>query len=177
VNARGRTERGDDGFTLVEMLVCIVVLGIIFTVLTGALMIGLRSTSNVSVKFDESNAAQLTALYFTRDVQGAQTVTLDDATASCGGAAKLKLTSTTADRVVSYALTGSTTLQLVRRLCSPASTSPVVTTLVPVVTSASNVTFACTNSCRTVTLGVEQPGATGVVPGLSFSLQASSRVS
>jgi prepilin-type N-terminal cleavage/methylation domain-containing protein len=172
-----RRRPGDDGFTLVEMLVCIVVLGIIFTVLTGALMIGLRSTSNASVKFDESNAAQLTALYLTRDVQGAETVTLNDATSSCGGAAKLKLTSSTADRVVSYAVTGTTTLQLVRRVCSPASATPMVSTLVPTIASANNVTFACTNACTTVTLTVDQPGATGVVPGLSFSLQASSRVS
>ena len=170
------TER-EDGFTLVEMLVCIVVLGIIFTVLTGALMIGLRSTSNASVKFDESNAAQLTALYLTCDVQGAETITLNDATSSCGGAAKLKLASSNADRVVAYAVTGTSTLSLVRRLCSPANATSVVTTLVPVVASANNVTVACTNSCTTVTLGVDQPGATGVVPGLSFSLQATSRVS
>jgi hypothetical protein len=49
--------------------------------------------------------------------------------------------------------------------------------LVPSIASANNVTFACTNACTTVTLTVDQPGATGVVPGLSFSLQASSRVS
>jgi prepilin-type N-terminal cleavage/methylation domain-containing protein len=171
------TSDREDGFTLVEMLVCIVVLGIIFTVLTGALMIGLKSTSNASVKFDESNAAQLTALYLTRDVQGAQTVAVNDATSSCGGSAKLKLTSTVADRVVSYAVTGTTTLSLVRRLCSPAASTPIVTTLVPVVASATNVSVACTNSCTTVTLSVDQPGASGVVPGLSFSLQATSRVS
>jgi prepilin-type N-terminal cleavage/methylation domain-containing protein len=171
------TGEREDGFTLVEMLVCVVVLGIIFTVLTGALMIGLRSTSSASVKFEESNAAQLTALYLTRDVQGAETITVNDATSSCGGSAKLKLTSSNADRVVSYAVTGTTTLSLVRRLCSPANTTPVVTTLVPVVAGAANVSAACTNSCTTVSLTVDQPGATGVVPGLTFSLQATSRVS
>jgi prepilin-type N-terminal cleavage/methylation domain-containing protein len=174
--ARGTTH-DERGFTLVELLVCIVVLGIIFTTLTGALIIGLRSTSNANVKFDESNAAQFTALHFTRDVQGAEDVTLNDATGSCGGAAKLKLTSDVADRIVAYAVTGSPTLQFVRRVCSPKTATPVVSVLAPVIASANAVNASCSAGCATVTLTVDQPGSPGVVSGLSFTVQASPRVS
>jgi len=167
----------EGGFTLVEMLVCIVVLGIVFTVLAGALIIGFKSTSNAHVKFDESNAAQFTALHFTGDVQSADTIAVDSVTAACGGAAELKLTSTEADRVVAYAVTGSPTLQLVRRVCSPAAASPAVTVLAPVIANTSSVVASCNNPCTTATLTVSQPGAPGVVDGLNFTVQASKRVS
>jgi hypothetical protein len=162
---------------MVEMLVCIVILGIVFTVLTGALIIGLRSTSNANVKFDESNAAQFTAMYFTTDVRGADEIAVDSATASCGGPAELKLTSAEADKVVAYAVTGSPTLQLVRRVCDPGGASPVVSVLAPVVANAADVVASCNSPCTTATLTVTQPGAPGVVDGLTFTVQASKRVS
>jgi prepilin-type N-terminal cleavage/methylation domain-containing protein len=177
VTRRSRRRGGnDDGFTLVEMLLCIVILGIVFTVLTAALMIGLRSTSRANVKLDESNAAQFTAMHFTSDVRAADTITVNSATASCGGAAALKLTSVEADRVVAYAVTGSP-LQLVRRVCNPASATPFVTVLAPVITNASDVVAACNSPCTTATLTVTQPGAPGVVDGLTFTVQGTKRVS
>jgi prepilin-type N-terminal cleavage/methylation domain-containing protein len=172
-----RYKATEAGFTLVELLVCIAILGIVFTVLTGALMIGFRSTNSANVKFDESNAAQFTALYFTPDVETSDTIAVDSVTSTCGGAAELKLTSTEADRVVAYAVTGSPTLQLVRRVCDPASATPVVSVLAPVIANASAVVAACTNSCTTATLSVTQPGATGVVNGLTFTVQATQQVS
>jgi prepilin-type N-terminal cleavage/methylation domain-containing protein len=177
VTRQFRYKATEAGFTLVELLVCIAILGIVFTVLTAALMIGFRSTNSANVKFDESNAAQFTALYFTPDVETSTSIEVDSTSASCGGAAKLKLISTEADRVVAYAVTGSPTLQLVRRVCDPASSTPVVSVLAPVLTSASAVTAACTNSCTTATLSVTQPGVTGVVSGLSFTVQATQQVS
>ena len=177
---RTRRARGEAGVTLLEMLVCLSILGIIFAVLATAVMEGLVATQQGDVKTDESNAAQFTAMYFTHDVQGAETVSVNDTAASCGGAALLKLLSPVADRTVAYVVTGSP-LQLVRRVCSPAAATPLASTLVPTLTNASNVTVAltptgCTTACTKVTLTVNQPGATGIVAGLTFTVTGSPRV-
>lgn len=161
------------GLTLIELLVSITILGIVMVVLTMAVIFGLGATKNANGSLDESNAAQFTALYFSRDVQGAEQVSVDDATSTCGGAAELKLTSTTADRVVAYAVTGSP-LQLVRRVCSPASATPTVTILVPSLSAAGDV--AASVSGTRVTLDVNQP-ATETDTGFNFTLAASSRIS
>lgn len=170
------SDRRERGFTLVEVLVCITILGIVMVALCAAVMIGLRSTTNANVKFDESNAAQFTSLHYSSDVQGAEAVAVNDATSSCGGAAKLKLTSTNADRIVAYAVTGSTTYSLVRRVCSPASATPIETTLASNLTSANSVAASCNTGCTQVTLSVDQPGAPGI-PDLDFTLVASPRIS
>jgi prepilin-type N-terminal cleavage/methylation domain-containing protein len=170
-----RTPAHDDecGLTLIELLVSITILGIVMVVLTMAVIFGLGATKNANGSLDESNAAQLTALYFSRDVQGAEQVAVDDATSTCGGAAELKLTSTAADRVVAYAVTG-TPLQLVRRLCSPASATPTVTILVPSLSAAGDVAAAVSGT--RVTLSVPQP-ATETDAGFNYTLAASSRIS
>jgi hypothetical protein len=104
-------------------------------------------------------------------------VAVGDSTSSCGGAAKLKLTSTNADRVVAYAVTGSSApYSLVRRVCSPASGAPLETTLASNLASANSVTASCNTGCSQVTLSVDQPGATGIAD-LDFTLVASPRIS
>jgi prepilin-type N-terminal cleavage/methylation domain-containing protein len=169
--------RRDDGFTLVELLVCITILGIVMVALCAAVSIGLRSTVNANVMFDESNTAQFTSLHYASDVQGAESVAVNDSTSSCGGAAKLKLTSTNADRVVAYAVTGSSSpYTFVRRVCSPSSATPLETTLASNLTSTSAVAASCNTGCKQVTLSVDQPGATGIAD-LDFTLVASPRIS
>lgn len=174
--SRVERDSSDDGFTLVEVLVCIVILGIVMVALCAAVMIGLRSTNNANVKFDESNAAQFTALHFSSDVQGAESVSIDDETSTCGGAAKLKLTSTSADRIVAYAVTGSSPSTLVRRVCSPASATPMESTLASNLASAGAVAVSCNAGCTQVTLSVDQPGAPGIAD-FDFTLVASTRIS
>jgi prepilin-type N-terminal cleavage/methylation domain-containing protein len=163
----------DDGFTLVELLVSISILGMIMVVLTTAVFMGLRATKDANGSMDESNAASLTAVYFTRDVQGAETISVNDSAATCGGAAALKLTSLTTDRIVAYAVTGSP-LQLVRRLCSPRTAAPTVTILAPQLTAVSDVVAA--NSSGKVTLTVNQP-STSSDSGYPFTVSAVSRIS
>jgi prepilin-type N-terminal cleavage/methylation domain-containing protein len=163
----------DAGFTLVEVLVSIAILGIIMVVLCTAVMMGLRSTKDASVKFDQSNAAEFTALHFTADVQGAELVSVDDVAASCGGAAELKLTSPIANRTVAYAVTGSP-LQLVRRECSPSGATPSVTILASPISAASDVVAA--NTGGQVTLSVNQPSSS-LGAGFNFTVAATSRIS
>jgi prepilin-type N-terminal cleavage/methylation domain-containing protein len=169
-----RVPTDNDGFTLIEVLVCISILGIIMVVLCTAVMMGLRSTKDANVKFDQSNTAEFVNLHFTKDVQGAEQVLVDDVAASCGGAAELKLVSPlSVDRIVTYAVTGSP-LQLVRRECSPSGATPAVTLLASPISAASDV--VASYSSGQVTLSVNQPSSS-LGAGFNFTVAASSRIS
>ncbi|WP_020391196.1 PulJ/GspJ family protein [Kribbella catacumbae] len=62
--------RNDGGFTLVELLVAIVILGIITVPLSGTVMSALRNTGSTQERMDLSHDAQLSSSYFARDVAG-----------------------------------------------------------------------------------------------------------
>lgn len=174
MSAGGRHD--ERGLTLIELLIAVTILGVIMVAVTGAVILGLNDTANSDYSTDESNAAQFTAMYFTRDVQSAETISVNDSANTCGGAAKLKLTSASADTIVAYAVTASP-IQLVRRECSPSSATPAVTALTQTLASANDVVAACTSSCTRATLTVTQPGAPGQNQGWSFTVAGSTRYS
>ena len=70
----GRTAAGEDGFTLTELLVTIAILGIIGAALTGAVILGFRTTDATGARVARSSAIQALTAYFTEDVQRAETV-------------------------------------------------------------------------------------------------------
>jgi prepilin-type N-terminal cleavage/methylation domain-containing protein len=81
------------GFTLVELLVAVAILGIVGSVLSGVIMLGFGSYTDTSTRLNESNDRQIVADYFTRDVQSARTLALSGGT--CGtasGTTVLRLT-------------------------------------------------------------------------------------
>ncbi len=63
------TTRRDEGFTLVEMLVAITVLVLIIGPLVTALVVYLRNTDQTMDRMALSHDAQITAAYFSQDVQ------------------------------------------------------------------------------------------------------------
>jgi len=65
----GRGRRPDDGVTLIELLVAIVLLGIIAVPLGNAVISFFRTTNATSNRLAESHDAQITAAYFAQDVQ------------------------------------------------------------------------------------------------------------
>lgn len=64
-----RLHRGDDGFTLVELLVVMVILALIVAPLTAGVVVFLRNTDQTTDRLAESHDAQIAAIWFTQDVQ------------------------------------------------------------------------------------------------------------
>lgn len=91
--------RDEDGFTLIEMLVGMVILVIIMGSIGGALIVGLKTTDQTTVRFSESHDAQIAAAYLANDVQSALSIT----NTTCGpGGALISFTYDGAKGVASY---------------------------------------------------------------------------
>ncbi|WP_427889874.1 PulJ/GspJ family protein [Kribbella sp. GL6] len=60
--------RGEEGFTLVEMLVAVVIIGIVMLPLANVLIGFLRTDGLASARMDESHDAQIAAAYWAQDV-------------------------------------------------------------------------------------------------------------
>ena len=99
--------RPEEGFTLTEVLVTVVITGIIAGAVTASIIIGLRTTDATVNRLSDSRDAQLAAAYFGTDVQGADKVLTSSATCSSEDSPVLDLVDETVasgDRrdVVSY---------------------------------------------------------------------------
>lgn len=78
-----RSRRGDEGVTLVELLLGVAILATIIPALTGSLVIGWRTTDTTVATLSDSRSRAITASLFVRDVQSARQVDTVDATRTC----------------------------------------------------------------------------------------------
>lgn len=158
---------GDEGFTLVELLVAITVLGLVLGAITGISFVAVRTSASANVRLSESNDLLRATTYFADDVRGAQSVSVATAP-HCGPDATAVVefagqdfsddsTLTITTTVVSYVLrtvTGpaGTTTQLHRLACtSPTATpayplAPVTDVPVVLLLSATAPTVTCPGS-------------------------------
>ena len=81
------------GVTLIELLVSVSLLGLLMAALSGALIVGLRTTSDTQTSLGQSNAEQLVSTYLTKDIQAAVTVRTSG-TSTCGNQAIVLETTT-----------------------------------------------------------------------------------
>ena len=65
--------RSEAGFTLVELLAAVAILGVVILPLTGGIIIGLRTMDQTSHRYAASNDAQVLTRYLPPDVQSANT--------------------------------------------------------------------------------------------------------
>ena len=82
---RARASDGERGFTLVELLVAITILGIIMVAIGAMITTAFRTTTIVSNRLNASRAPKLVATYWGPDVAGAGQVNLDAEGCGTGG--------------------------------------------------------------------------------------------
>jgi prepilin-type N-terminal cleavage/methylation domain-containing protein len=122
--------RNEDGLTLPELLIAMVITSIIMVPLAGAVFTTLHTAAPTQSRIDESNGADLLASYFEPDIQNSVTVSanypalVNEPTATCGPSAHavalLLTTSADGTTTVSYYRgTGATDGNvLYRRTCA-----------------------------------------------------------
>jgi prepilin-type N-terminal cleavage/methylation domain-containing protein len=115
--ARGR----EDGFTLVELLIAIVIAGIVLSTVTLAVAQGFQETTKTKRRVDTSNLADFTARYFAADVAESSST---QPGAPCGVAPTVLDIAEPDGNRVSYAVTtDGTVTTLERRSCDSTTTS------------------------------------------------------
>jgi prepilin-type N-terminal cleavage/methylation domain-containing protein len=116
VLTRRAAAREDGGFTLVELVVSIALLGVVMVGLTAVMFTALTADRQTATRLDENRNVQFVTAFLADDVQGATSV-LTGGAAGCGsGTAALELRGLSFDQaslssqvtVVSYVLTTAT---------------------------------------------------------------------
>lgn len=81
--------RDEEGFTLIEVLVGMVILSIIMVAIAAALIVGMQTTDSTTARLNESHDAQISSAYLANDVQSAANVSVVSGGASCASTTKL----------------------------------------------------------------------------------------
>ena len=179
-----RRWHSDAGLTLVELLAAVAVTGVVIPALTGALIIGWRTTDDTIARLSDNRNRAITPSLWTRDAQSATTVDKSAATLTCLSAGdtllarfgwtETPLTGPAVTRVAAWVWTGSTTKLVERRYCATggAITSSAATAhdiaAVPVATcrtAGGAVVASCGTTTVVVNLSVTDPSGTYLVTG------------
>ena len=81
----------EEGFTLVELIVGILIVGLLVGAVGSALIVSLRTTDVTNARFDESHDVQISSAYLANDIQSAARVLLGSG-GSCSGASTTLIT-------------------------------------------------------------------------------------
>ena len=75
----------EEGFTLIELIVAVAVLGVIIGAIAASLVVSLQTTDVTTDRLNESNDAQMAAVYYVQDVASATDVDVTDEHACAAG--------------------------------------------------------------------------------------------
>ena len=172
-----RVTRSEAGVTLVELLVVVAISGLVIPVLTGALVLGWRTTDATIASLGDSRNRQLAPSLFTRDAQNALTIDTTAADTTCVSAGdtllvRMRWTETAVsgaavNRVAAWVLSTGVERLVERRYCGTGTTLTSSVTAshgvigTPTVTcrSAAGATVAC-SSAVTVSLDITDASGT-----------------
>jgi prepilin-type N-terminal cleavage/methylation domain-containing protein len=108
--ARFRTD--ESGFTLVELVISMAIVGLLIGAIGSALFVVLRTTDVTNHRMAESHDVQITSAYLANDVQGAKTINKDPSITTCAVTGSMT-TLVTFDIYDATDPTGNTTLPAV----------------------------------------------------------------
>jgi prepilin-type N-terminal cleavage/methylation domain-containing protein len=187
----------ENGFTLVELLLAVSILGLIMAPLSLGFITGIRLVGRSDERFTDSRSALISAAYFASDVATANAIVPNDAAACGGGTALVSFNSSDANGAVGavqnnevsyvYDTSIATSKRLLRKYCANAGAAVSSVTAVslaspPVVTcyNAANVVNASCANADWVKLFVTQkankssPDVPSPVP-YTFTLEGTRR--
>jgi prepilin-type N-terminal cleavage/methylation domain-containing protein len=78
--------REERGFTLVEILISMAILGILIAAVGGALIVSLRTSDATKARLSQSHDVQIASAYVANDVQSASSVDVPGSTSNCSAA-------------------------------------------------------------------------------------------
>lgn len=151
-----------DGFTLIELIVAVTILGLILVPLTASAVFFISHGQDATGHFADDASIRSVVSLFTTDAESAETVTVPDS-AACGSGTALATLTWTDDGTIFRASwstqTSGGTTSLVRKRCT--GTSLVSTLLVADVQSAPTVSCApsCANASTITMTGTAANGA------------------
>ncbi len=128
----------EGGFTLVELMVAVAILGVVVVALASTFVVTARTATVTSQRFDESHDAQIASAYLANDVQSANVISAT----SCGSGGTLLLSFDYLSGARASYFFDAGAKEVVRRFCEDGSTPSANATLVHEAGSAAP-TLAC----------------------------------
>jgi prepilin-type N-terminal cleavage/methylation domain-containing protein len=78
--------RNEDGFTLPELMIGMVIMSLLIVAIAGALIVSLKTTGSTEQRIHESQDVLITSSYVANDVQSSGSVNVNNAATNCTGA-------------------------------------------------------------------------------------------
>jgi len=78
--------RDEDGFTLPELMIGMVIMSLLIVAIAGALIVSLKTTGSTEQRLHESQDVLITSSYVANDVQSSAGVSVNNGTTDCAGA-------------------------------------------------------------------------------------------
>lgn len=190
-----RNHRDSHGFTAIEIVIAVLILGIIIAPLLSSYVLGLTTTTSANATTSNSSDAQNLSAFFSSDVASAEKASIATGCGTGGGATEvllLDLGTGATPRYISYTAEADASeaarlgvpqaLVLNRVACDASNTStqstPVAQSMsqLPTLTCAPAACSAATSEPRTITLDVSEWGGKSSDEKYTFQISGLRRV-
>jgi len=177
VSRQAAPDTRDHGFTLVEMIMAVAIMGIITATLGGAVYLAIRATSNNYTRLTQSNTEMIVSRYLSGDIQGAVTASPtsgSNTTVGCSGTTRLTTTAYATATETSPSLTVRWVTDGTNGLLRCVYSGGSLQSSMSVASGITQFTSSCTSPCATVRVTFTAAGA-GDVPARQFQVDISRR--